>query len=75
MISTEKEIIYLATIHGAQHIINNLLNELKVVAFEIENNPKFNKEALSMFCNVLAEANTLIEYLSNVDNVDDKIKS
>lgn len=71
-IRKEKEIIYLATIHGAQHIINNLLNELKVVEFEIENNPKFNKEVSSMFCNVLAEANTLIKDLSNVDNVDDK---
>jgi len=71
-IEKEKEKIYLATIHGAQHITNNLLNELKLVELEIENHPKFDKEVLSMFGNMLTEANTLMKNLSTVDKIDDK---
>lgn len=68
----EKEKIYLATISGAQHITNNLLNELKVVEFEIDNHPDFDKEVSSMFGNMVWEASTLMKNLSAVDNVDDQ---
>jgi hypothetical protein len=68
----EKEKIYLATISGAQHITNNLLNELKVVEFEIDNHPDFDKEVSSMFENMVWEASTLMKNLSAVDNIDDQ---
>jgi hypothetical protein len=68
----EKEKIYLATISGAQHITNNLLNELKVVEFEIDNHPDFDKEVSSMFENMVEEASTLMADLSAVDNIDDE---
>jgi len=71
-IEKEKEKIYLATIHGAQHITNNLLNELKLVELEIKKHPKFDKEVSSMFDNMLTEANTLMKDLSTVDEIEDK---
>ncbi len=71
-IKEEKEIIYLATIHGAQHITNNLLNELKIVEIEIENHPGFDKEVSSMFNDMVAEANALIKNLSSVANIDNE---
>lgn len=70
-VEKEKEIIYLATIHGAQHITNNLLNELKVVELEIENHPEFDKEVSSMFNDMVVEANTLIKNLSSVGDIED----
>lgn len=70
---SEKEKIYLATIKGAQHITNNLLNQLKIVELEIANNPDFDKEVLSMFHDMQSEANTLIKDLSSVDKINDKI--
>lgn len=69
----EKEKIYLATIHGAQHITNNLLNELKLIELEIENHPEFDKEISSMFVDMMAEANALMNDLSTVDKIDDEI--
>jgi len=71
-VENEKEKIYLATIHGAQHITNNLLNELKIVEYEIKNHPDFDKEVSSMFNDMLVEANTLIKDLSSVKNIDDE---
>jgi len=68
----EKEKIYLATIHGAQHITNNLLNELKLVELEIEKHPEFDKEISSMFGEMLTEANDLIKELSSVNEIDDE---
>jgi len=70
-IEKEKEKIYLATIHGAQHITNNLLNELQIVELEIENHPEFNKEVNLMFSDMLNEANKLIKDLSSVEYIDD----
>ncbi len=71
-IKYEKEKIYLATIHGAQHIVNNLLNSLMIVEREIENQPEFDKKTTSMFSDMLAEANTLMKDLSTVDEIDDE---
>ena len=68
----EKEKIYLATIHGAQHITNNLLNELKIVEFEIKNHPDFDKEVSSMFNDMLVNANTLIKDLSSVEKIEEE---
>jgi hypothetical protein len=71
-IKEEKERIYLATIHGAQHVINNLLNQLLLVELEIENHPEFDKNVSSMFGEMLVEADTLMKELSHVDNIDDE---
>ncbi|GMR07479.1 MAG: hypothetical protein BMS9Abin26_0482 [Gammaproteobacteria bacterium] len=72
-IEEEKERIYLATIHGAQHITNNLLNELQIVKTEIALHPEFSKEISSLFGDMLAEADTLMDDLSTVDQIDDEV--
>jgi len=68
----EKEKIYMATIYGAQHITNNLLNELQLVKIEIENNSDFDKDVSSMFDNMLAETNTLMKQLSDVHDINER---
>lgn len=72
-IEKEKEKIYMATIHSAQHIIFNLLNQLQLVQLEISNHSSFDKEVLSLFKDMLSEATTLMNNLSAVEKVDDKL--
>jgi len=67
----EKEKIYLATIYSAQHITNNLLNQIKIVEFEIDKHSTFDKEVISMFNEMLVEASTLMQSLSTVDTIED----
>ena len=69
----EKEKIYMATIFGAQHITNNLLNELQLVDIEIKNHPDFDKEIVSMFGDMLSETNLLMKQLSEVQNIDEEV--
>ena len=66
----EKEKIYLATLHGAQHITNNLLNQLKLVELEIKNHPDFNKDISRLFGNMLIESNDLLIKLSSVKEIE-----
>lgn len=68
----ENEKIYRATIHGAQHITYNLLNELKLIELEIENHPEFDKETLSLFGDMMNEAEALMKELSTIKEIDDK---
>ena len=68
-ISKEKEDIYLATIHGAQHVTNNLLNGLQLINIEIENNPSFDRDILKLFNEMQEEAKELIENLSSVKQI------
>jgi hypothetical protein len=67
----EKKKIYLATIYAAQHITNNLLNQIKIVEFEIDKHSTFDKEVISMFNEMLVEASTLMQSLSTVDTIED----
>ncbi len=71
-IEKEKEKVYLATIYGAEHIVNNLLNQLQVVEIEIERHPQFDKGISSMFSGMQEEAALLMKDLSAVKNIDDK---
>ena len=68
----EKEKIYLATIHGAQHITNNLLNELQLVKFEIRRHKDFDLETAKMFDEMLLEADELMKQLSAVRMIDEE---
>ena len=63
----------MATIFGAQHITNNLLNELQLVDIEIKNHPDFDKEIVSMFEDMLSETNLLMKQLSEVQNIDEEV--
>lgn len=69
-ISKEKEAIYVASIQSAQHVINNLLNQLKLVELEVKNQPDFDKEVANLFVVMMDEAEGLMKQLSSVKQID-----
>ncbi|MBA6396939.1 MAG: CHASE3 domain sensor protein [Francisellaceae bacterium] len=71
-IKKEKEKIYMATIHSAQHVTNNLLNQLMIVKHGIEETPQFDADISSMFDEMLTEAKSLMFELSSVDKIEDE---
>ena len=66
----EKEKIYIATMQGAQHIINNLINSLQLVELEINKHPDFDNKTSSQLSDILNEAKSLMNDLSTVDRID-----
>jgi len=62
----------LATIHGAQHITNNLLNQLKLVERRIAITPEIDREIVSRLSDMLAEAKRLMEKLSSVEIIEEE---
>jgi hypothetical protein len=74
-ISEEKEAIYIASIVSAQHVINNLLNQLQLVELEVSKQPNFDKETADLFGDMLLEADGLMKKLSSVKEIEaDEIK-
>jgi hypothetical protein len=71
-IEKEKEKIYLATIYGAQHILNNLLNQLQLVYIEAKSHGSFDAETLGYFDNMTKDANELMKDLSAIKQIDDE---
>ena len=72
----EKEKIYLATIYGSQHILNNLLNQLQFIKMEIDSNSSIDPTTASTLDSILEEGNVLMEKLSSVKSMDEgSIKS
>ena len=71
-ISKEKEQIYLASIQSAQHVVNNLLNQLKLVELEIQNHPEFDQEVARLYGGMLEEATGLMKQLSSVKQIEAK---
>ena len=70
-VEKEKEKIYLATIYGAQHVTNNLLNELQLVKLEINKHPDFDERIATLFDDMLEESNILMKQLSDVEQMDE----
>jgi len=68
----EKEKIYVATIHGTQHIVNNLLNQLLFVKMEAENQKGLNSETIKILDDMATEAASLTKSLSEVEEMDDE---
>lgn len=71
-IEKEKEKIYLATIHGAQHILNNLLNQLDLVYLEAKSHKDFDAKTLGYFDTMIKEATALMKELSAIKQIDDE---
>jgi hypothetical protein len=69
----DKERIYRSTIYGAQHIINNLLNQLILIQHRAHSGEVFDKKTLYYFDNILYESQVLMEVLSNVESMDEKV--
>lgn len=69
-ITKEREEIYLATIHGAQHITNNLLNGLILIGLEIDKHPEFDEKRRQQFFDLIDDSKSLISQLSSVDDIN-----
>lgn len=70
-----KEEIYEATMHGALHVTNNLLNQLQLVKLEMEGHKGFDKEILKLLDGMVLEAGGLLDKLASVEEIEaDKIK-
>lgn len=72
-VQKEKQAVYYATIHGAQHITNNLLNQLTLIENEISDHPDFDQDVVSMFHQMMKESSNLIDRLSSVEKMDAEI--
>jgi len=69
-IENERKEIYSAAMHGTHHIVNNLLNQLHLVKFEIKKHSSFDPKVVSMFDDMKLEASALLEKLSSIEKVD-----
>jgi len=71
----EKANIYRATVHGTQHILNNLLNQLGLIDLEIRQHPDFSKQVSEEFKIMKLQAKELTDKLASVENIEeDEIK-
>ncbi|MCB0198007.1 MAG: PAS domain-containing protein [Anaerolineae bacterium] len=68
----EKENVYRATVFSAQHILNNLLNQLLLIKLKISKHPSVIVEISDKFDAMFFEASQLLEKLSSVENVDEE---
>jgi len=66
----EREKIYFATIHGSQHILNNLLNKLTLVELKLKKQPDLDQNILKILASMLVESQDLIGKLSSVQDID-----
>lgn len=66
----EKADIYRATLHGAHHIMNNLLNQLILIKFEIAKHDDFDKGKEQLLDEITENAGHLLNDLSSVDTID-----
>lgn len=62
-----KEEIYQAMVHSAQHILNNLLNQLQIVRLEAESSSDFDPKIVAHLIEMSEEANILMKTLSQLE--------
>jgi len=68
----EKENIYRATVHGSQHILNNLLNQLSLIDQEISKHPEFSHKVSVEFKAMRLHAKELTSKLASVENIEEE---
>ena len=66
----EKKAIYLATMQSAQHITNNLLNQLMLVKREIGKHKDFDPKVAASLDTMTEEAGRLLQSLSSVEDIE-----
>lgn len=68
----EKQELYLSMTQAAQHVLNNLLNQLQLFKLAAENSNDFDPKILNLYDGMTAEANQLIARLSSVTELNQK---
>ncbi len=71
LIQAEKDKIYRVTMFGAQHILNNLLNQMQIINLEIERHPDFDPSVLAALNAITEDARQLMTQLSSVDVIEE----
>jgi len=67
----EKQQVYIATVSSAQHILNNLLNQMQIALFTSDGNESMDAETSKMFKQALVEGKEQIIRLSSVTKMDE----
>jgi len=62
---------YNSMLHVSQHIINNLLNQMKLFKMEALNNEGFDRDILKLYDNAINEASDLVNTLSKVEDISE----
>ncbi len=63
----EKRVVFDATIHSTQHILNNLLNQMQFFKLVAEESNTFDDEMLELYDQSLTNGKMLVERLSSVE--------
>lgn len=69
----DKQEEYLATINGAQHVINNLMNGFILINLEIDKHLLFNQQILKLFLKLQDDSIKLMKELSSVSRIEPKV--
>lgn len=68
----EKRQIYIATVSSAQHILNNLLNQIHVVFLEMDDEYRVDEKTREMLKQSLRDAQAQVVRLSAVTDLDEE---
>ena len=64
--------VYNAMLDANHHILNNVINQMKLFKMEAMRSKDFDREVISLYDNTIREATELIDTLSKVKDVSDK---
>jgi hypothetical protein len=75
----EKYEVYLATVQSTQHILNNLLNQLQLMFFELDENRELAGDTRKLLKKSMKEGKAQVERLSSVteissESIQDSVK-
>lgn len=65
----EKRAVFIATVRSTQHILNNLLNQLQLVFFDLEKEHCLESETRTLLENSIREGKEQVERLSGVSDI------
>jgi hypothetical protein len=66
----EKQDVFIATVSSAQHILNNLLNQMQIVLYGSDGDAPLDDATRKMFKRALVEGKEQIDRLSSVTEID-----
>ena len=65
----EKQAVFIATVRSTQHILNNLLNQLQLVFFDLEKEHCLESETRSLLEKSIRDGKEQVERLSSVSEI------
>jgi len=65
--------IYRATLDSTHHILNNFLNQTKILELMVAEDPRFDPEVLAMYQSTVNEALDKLSVLDQLETIDPKV--